>query len=143
VSVAANEPGEPHRARPSRSRAARAAWAALGLVCVAVGALGIVLPGLPTTPFLILAAACFMRSSQRLYDRLLGNRAFGPAVRRFRETGGVSRAAKWSALGTMAFFVLFAVLWGIPAEWRLVRGLVLLAGVLGAVYVARLPVADP
>jgi uncharacterized protein len=137
------DPGEQHRARPSRSRLVRAAWGALGLLCVLIALLGVVLPGLPTTPFLILAAACFVRSSQKLYDRLLENRAFGPAVRTFRETGGVPRAAKWTALGTLAFFVLFAVLWGIPAEWRLVRWLVLLAGVCGALYVARLPVADP
>lgn len=137
------EPADRHRARPSRSRLARAVWAGLGIACVLVAALGVVLPGLPTTPFLLLAAACFVRSSQKLYDRLLANRAFGPAVRAFRETGGVPRAAKWTALGTMAFCVLFAVLWGIPAEWRLVRLLVLLAGVLGALYVARLPAADP
>jgi uncharacterized membrane protein YbaN (DUF454 family) len=137
------EPDDRHRARPSRSRLARGVWAGLGIACVLIAALGVVLPGLPTTPFLLLAAACFVRSSQKLYDRLLANRAFGPAVRAFRETGGVPRAAKWTALGTMAFCVLFAVLWGIPAEWRLVRGLVLLAGLLGALYVARLPVTDP
>jgi len=137
------EPSDRHRAQPSRSRLARGLWAGLGIACVLIAALGVVLPGLPTTPFLLLAAACFVRSSQKLYDRLLANRAFGPAVRAFRETGGVPRAAKWTAIGTMAFCVLFAVLWGIPAEWRLVRGLVLLAGILGALYVARLPATDP
>ena len=135
--------GDQHRARPSRSRMARAGWAGLGFLCVGLGTAGILLPGLPTTPFLILAAACFVRSSQKLYDRLLANRTFGPAVRVFRERGGVPRAAKWSALGTMAFFVLFAVFFGIPAEWRVVRAVVLLAGVAGAVYLLRLPSADP
>jgi uncharacterized membrane protein YbaN (DUF454 family) len=135
--------GDPHRARPSRSRLARAGWAALGLLCVALGVLGVAVPGLPTTPFLILAAACFVRSSQKLYDRLLANRVFGPAVRTFRERGAVPRAARWTALGTMAVCVLFAVTWGIPGEWLLVRASVLLAGILGGVYLLRLPAADP
>jgi hypothetical protein len=132
---------DPHRPRLSRSPLARAGFLALGLACVAIGALGIAVPGLPTTPFLILAAACFLRSSPRLYERVLENRAFGPAVRAFRETGGVPRGAKWTALGTLAFFVLFAVLFAIPEEWRLVRLSVLLLGLIGGIYVARLPVA--
>ncbi len=132
---------DPHRPRLPRSPLARAAFLTLGIACVAIGALGIAVPGVPTTPFLILAAACFLRSSPRLYERVLANRAFGPAVRAFRETGGVPRGAKWTALGTMAFFVLFAVLFAIPEEWRLVRLSVLLLGLIGGIYVARLPVA--
>ncbi len=51
---------------------------ALGLLCTALAALGLILPGLPTTPFLLLATACFARSSPALHARLLHSRLFGP-----------------------------------------------------------------
>lgn len=57
----------------------------LGLLAVALGLLGVFLPLLPTTPFLLLAAALFFRSSPRLYNWLLGHRTLGPYIRNFRE----------------------------------------------------------
>lgn len=125
--------------QPSRSPWVRSLWLALGLACVGVGALGVVLPGLPTTPFLILAAACFLRSSRRLYERVLANPTFGPSVRAWRETGTLPAATKWTALGTMAFFVALSVGWLIPLEWAWLRWCTVAAGVLGAVYLLRLP----
>lgn len=136
------EAGAPPRGsevQPSRSRLVRGLWLALGLLCVALGALGVVLPGLPTTPFLVLAAACFLRSSRRLYERVLAHPTFGPTVRAWRETGTLPAATKWTALGTMAFFVALSVLWLIPSEWPYVRWGVLAAGVVGALYLLRIP----
>jgi uncharacterized membrane protein YbaN (DUF454 family) len=140
------DPPEVERARdvqPSASRWVRGLWLTLGLVCVALGALGVVLPGLPTTPFLVLATACFLRSSRRLYERVLANPTFGPAVRAWRETGTIPAATKWTALGTMACFVAIAVLWAIPAGWPWVRWGVLAAGVVGALFLLRLPTPPP
>lgn len=129
----------PHAAQPSRSALARVAWSALGVVLVAVGAIGVFLPGLPTTPFLILAAACFARSSQRLYDRLLASSLFGPAIRDFREGKGIPyRARRW-ALGLMWTFVTFAVTLGIPQAWWPAKIPVVLAAVVGTVVLLRLP----
>ncbi|HVS17710.1 MAG TPA: YbaN family protein [Planctomycetota bacterium] len=125
--------------QPSASRWVRGLWLTLGLICVALAAIGVVLPGLPTTPFLVLAAACFLRSSRRLYERVLANPTFGPAVRAWRETGTIPAATKWTALGTMACFVAVAVLWAIPAEWPWVRLSVLAGGVVGALFLLRLP----
>lgn len=133
------ESAPPESIRPSRSRWVRALWLALGLTCVGIGALGVVLPGLPTTPFLVLAAACFLRSSRRLYERVLANPTFGPSVRAWRESGTLPAATKWTALGTMAFFVSLSVLWLIPAEWPWARWSVLAAGVLGGLYLLRVP----
>ena len=67
-----------------RSGLSRALWATLGLAFVGVGAVGVVVPGLPTTPLLLLAAACFARSSPRLYAWLLRNPTFGPLIEDFR-----------------------------------------------------------
>jgi uncharacterized membrane protein YbaN (DUF454 family) len=86
----------------------RGLFLALGLVFVGIGFVGIVLPVLPTTPFLILAAACFARSSTRLEGWLLGHRRFGPILRDWRARGAIPWEAKLAALGgTTLGFVLF------------------------------------
>jgi uncharacterized membrane protein YbaN (DUF454 family) len=76
--------------------------AVLGLVCVALGTVGIVVPGLPTTPFLLAAAYLFAKSSPRLHDWLLAHRWFGAYVRAFRDDGALPLRAK---------VVTIAVLW--------------------------------
>jgi uncharacterized protein len=130
---------DPHRARPARTAWGRALWAALGVLCVTVGLIGVVLPGLPTTPFLILAAACFLRSSQKLYDRVLGHPRFGPLVRDFREGKGLPLRVKVWALALMWIFVLFALGPGLPdGRWEL-RAMVGVAAVIGTVYLIHLP----
>lgn len=67
---------------------------AAGLLCLALGAVGIFVPLLPTTPFLLLAAACFSRSSRRLHSWLLNNRVFGPILRDWEEHGAIARKIK-------------------------------------------------
>ncbi|MFT4025636.1 MAG: YbaN family protein [Novosphingobium sp.] len=89
-------------------RLARLFWRALGLVCVALGIIGAMLPLMPTTIFLILAAACFARSSPRLEARLLADPRFGPAIRAWRANGAISRRGKQAACAGIALgYVLF------------------------------------
>jgi uncharacterized membrane protein YbaN (DUF454 family) len=85
----------------------------LGFAFVGLAALGVFLPLLPTTPFLLLAAACFAKSSQRFYAALLGNRVFGPLIRDWRTYRSIPRHAKWMAItaivlvmGSTALFAL-------------------------------------
>ena len=85
----------------------RPLWLAAGMASVGLGLAGVVLPLLPTTPFMILAAACFARSSPRLEAWILGHRRFGPLVRAWRENGAIPRKAKVLACTGMA--VGFAV----------------------------------
>lgn len=79
-----------------------------GWLMVAVGTVGVFLPLLPTTPFLLVAAGCFARSSPRFERWLLAHRRFGPLLVAWRERGAIPRSGKWlSAAGMIAGYGLF------------------------------------
>ena len=84
---------------PVLHSARRAAWAAGGLVAVALGGIGIVVPGLPTTVFFIVAAWCFSHSSRRMEQWVLGLPRIGPMVADHRNGLGMPRRAKLIAIG--------------------------------------------
>ena len=106
----------------------RLLWFALAVVSLALGAVGVVLPVLPTTPFLLLAAFAAARSSTRLHGWLLEHRVFGPLIHDWQANGTVSRRAKIVASATMAAsaVVLFTV--G-PATWLALAVTALMAAV--------------
>jgi uncharacterized membrane protein YbaN (DUF454 family) len=79
----------------------RALFATLGVFAVALGIIGVFVPGLPTTEFIIAASYLFARSSPRLEAWLEGNRWFGPMLRRFRDTRGMPLRTKALALAWM------------------------------------------
>ncbi|MFN7398512.1 MAG: YbaN family protein [Sandaracinobacter sp.] len=109
----------------------RGIWLALGLVATAAGLIGAVLPLLPTTPFLILAAACFARSSPRLEARILNDPRFGPLVREWRARGAIPPKAKLLAVGGMAGgYTVFLLTSGPETPLAL-----LVAGLMGLVAV--------
>lgn len=129
----------PHVANLSGNRMVRLAWGCLGTFSLGLGIVGVLLPGWPTTIFLILAAACYARSSQRMYDRIVNNRTFGEHVRRFRETGGMPKQAKVLSLGLMWPFVLFAIVVAIPGSLLWAQALTLVLAVVGTIYILHLP----
>jgi uncharacterized membrane protein YbaN (DUF454 family) len=93
----------------------RLAFLALGLLALALGLVGIFVPLLPTTPFLILAAAAFARSSPRLEGWLLAHARFGPPLRAWRARGAISRPAKIaSSVGMGLGLLLFQLAAGPP-----------------------------
>lgn len=99
----------PHDDQPPR-RLSRPALIAAGWLFTALGAIGLVLPLMPGTVFLILAAWCFSRSSPRFEAWLIGHHRLGPHVLRWRETGAISRRVKFIACGSMMLsFVLVAL----------------------------------
>jgi uncharacterized protein len=116
-------------------------WSTLGLVCVGLGAIGAVVPGLPTTVFFIAAAACFTRSSPRLERWVLGLPGVGSMVRDHRAGLGMPRRAKVLACSMIAVFVTAAVVFAI--EHTLIRSTVAAAGIVGiAVVVWRVPTRE-
>jgi len=111
----AGPPAEPCPPRPA-GRLARPLLVAGGLVSVAVGVVGIALPVLPTTPFLLLAAWCFARSSERLHRWLVTHRRLGVYVVGFVYGGGIPRRAKITALVVLWVSVSVS---GVVVAWRL------------------------
>jgi uncharacterized membrane protein YbaN (DUF454 family) len=83
----------------------------VGGICVGLGVLGIFVPLLPTTPFLLVAAACFVRSSDRLYQRLITHRTLGPYIRNYREHRAITR--RYAVLWPVDTLALRVVLLGI------------------------------
>ena len=136
-----NDPKEDiHVANETSNPLAKLMWISLGSLFVGLGAIGVIVPGLPTTPFLILAAACYIRSSQRLYDWLISNKRFGPYLKDYREGKGIPRKAKRLAIVMIVVFVGFSVVFGI--EDLTLKIAVGLLGLIGLLYVLfKVPVA--
>jgi hypothetical protein len=96
-----------------------------GVLALALGLIGIVVPFLPSTPFLILAAACFARSSRRFHDWLVGHPTFGPVIRDWRDQGAIAPRAKRAAAVAMALTLVISALIGLPWAVLAVQGVVL------------------
>ncbi|MCB1629665.1 MAG: YbaN family protein [Xanthomonadales bacterium] len=110
------EPGidpPPHRLSPSPL--ARAGWLALALLSLGLGIIGIVVPGLPTTPFVLLAAFAAARGSLRLHGWLRAHRVFGPMVADWEREGAVSRRAK--RMATLMMSLCGVILFLITPRW--------------------------
>ena len=124
---------EIHTVKEAKNPLLRFLWVGLGCLFVGLGAIGAVVPGMPTTVFLVLAAACFIRSSQKLYDWLISNKTFGPYLKDYREGKGIPRRAKVVALSMIVIFVSFAVFYAI--EVTQIRILVGFLGLIGFLFV--------
>lgn len=113
-------------------------WSVLGVLSLLIGGVGIVLPLLPTTPFVLIAAGCFARSSPRMHAWLLGSRVFGPVLGDWEKKKCISFKAKLSALTMMTVVGGTSILLFVPAGWPKLAGLGLI--VLGCLVVLSLKV---
>ncbi|GLK68213.1 YbaN family protein [Hansschlegelia plantiphila] len=114
----------------------RLLWVAAGVVLVGVGIVGLILPVMPGTVFLIMAAACFARSSPRLESWLLDHPRLGPTVVAWRRDGAIPVRAKLLAFGGMALSVVIVSVSGAPPI-AIGASLALIAA--GALYVGTRP----
>lgn len=104
-----------------------------GTICILLALAGIVLPGLPTTPFLLLASWLFVRSSPLLHARLESSRLFGPYLKRYRERGGVTAKGKTMIVILMLSVVAVSCIFFL--ESLALRLIVVSAGIAGTVCV--------
>lgn len=117
---------------------------AVGTVALVLGAIGVFLPILPTTPFLLLAATCYCRSSERLYRWLLNNKWFGEYIKNYKEGRGIPLKTKivalallWATIGFSTVFMLHRLL---PEPLVLPMQLTMIAVAIGvSVHILKLP----
>ena len=130
------ENGWPSRGSPAHGTI-RALWVILGVISLVLGIIGIFLPLLPTTPFILLAAACFARGSERFHNWMLSHPRFGPLVRDWQTYRAIPLRAKilalsmmWVSMGTTAWLL----------RGRPLASLALVACALGvSIWMVRLP----
>jgi uncharacterized membrane protein YbaN (DUF454 family) len=131
---------EASHGRASSAAAIRIACAVVGVVALALGLVGLVVPVLPTTPFLLLAAACFARSSDRLYRWLLGQPALGSIIVTWQRSRALPPGVRRRAL--IAVAVTFGISIVLVDAWLLRIGLAIL-GATVAILLSRIPTAEP
>jgi uncharacterized membrane protein YbaN (DUF454 family) len=106
---------------------ARPFWFILGILSLAAGAAGVVLPLVPATPFLLLAAYCFARSSPRLHAWLLAHPRFGPVITDWQAHGAIARNAKVTAVLVIVATFGASIVFGVPGWILAVQAVVLSA----------------
>ncbi|MSM41091.1 MAG: DUF454 family protein [Geobacter sp.] len=114
-------------------------WALLiiGLAATIFGIIGIFLPLVPTVPLLLLAAACFARSSERFHTWLIEHRHFGPLIRDYLKGSGIPRRAKVSAITLVWLTIPPSALFIVPVLWVKILLFAVAAGI--SLYLLRLP----
>ena len=116
----------------------RAVLLVVGTASLLIGLIGIVLPILPTTPFLLVTAACYARASTRLYRWLIGQRSLGPIITEWRRSRSLPPGVKVRAL--VAVIITFA-LSVILVDATVVRVLLIATAVILAAFLYRIPTA--
>lgn len=126
-----------HEVKLIESKPIRLLLIAVSSLSLALGIVGIFLPLLPTTPFLLLSAACYAKSSPRFYNWLMNHRTFGPPLRRWKEHHAISRRHKVTALSLLALTLAPAILFWVPL--LPIKILLSLIGLSVGIFIARQP----
>ncbi|MEP5566935.1 MAG: YbaN family protein [Halioglobus sp.] len=115
----------------------RSIYKPLGFTFLALGAVGIVLPVLPTTPFVLLAAWFFARSSEKWHQRLLASDLFGPLIRNWEERRCVSSRTKLVGIGSMLVAGSASIVFALSDPWARLGAAALMA--IGALVLGFIP----
>ena len=132
-----------HHAQPPQVATGVRRWLylAAGFLSLALGGIGVVLPLLPTTPLVILAAYCFARSSPAMHQRLLSNRIFGPLIIEWNEHRSIPLRAKILAISMIFLFGAFSVVFVLDKLWMRLLVIATLGSV--ATWLATRPTTPP
>ena len=103
----------------------RLIWTLAGLAALVMGVIGIFLPLWPTVPFLLLAAFCFARGSQRLHDWLVAHPKLGPGIRNWQHHGAISRKSKIAAMIAICVTFSLSLIFGVKTYVLLIQAVVL------------------
>jgi uncharacterized protein len=109
---------------------------AAGFICIGLAAVGIIFPVWPTTPFLLLAAYLFSKSSPRMHEYLMNNRHFGPTLRNYYEHRGIKSSTRIFAILLMWAVLVAAIILFIPFDWAKVS--VIIIGIMVSIYLFSL-----
>jgi len=120
----------------ARTGFGRALWNAAGTVFLVLGVIGIPVPILPTTPFLLLAAACYLRGSERMHKWLLTNRYFGAYLSDYRMGRGMPMRIKAATLALLWIFIGATMLFAVSDT--IVRSLLLLVAIGVTIHILML-----
>jgi uncharacterized membrane protein YbaN (DUF454 family) len=115
---------------------ARSMYQFCGFLFLALAIIGVFLPLLPTTPFLLVAAACFARSSEKWHAWLLGNATFGPLIRNWETNRCISRKVKTIAIVSMLVVGGFSIFFAIEGQWLKISGAALIT--VGLIVIFRI-----
>lgn len=116
----------------------RGVFFGLGVVFLVLGLIGVVVPGMPTTVFVLLAGYCWARSSQRFYEYLLSHQLFGKMITDWQERRAMPRFAKYLAWTMMAISTVVMFI-RLPDDWLWLGVVMAVVSVLVAIWMARLP----
>lgn len=116
----------------------RAVYFVLGLVCLILGLIGIVVPGMPTTVFILLAGYFWARSSRRFYAWLLAHRLFGQMIINWQTHRAIPRFAKYLAWSMMSLSTII-LFFKLPSSWQWVAWLLAAISLGVGIWMARLP----
>ncbi|HEY9254212.1 MAG TPA: YbaN family protein [Stenotrophomonas sp.] len=144
MDVVPTDPVEPRTPADTAVRPVRLRWAwwLLAYVSLGVGIVGIFVPGLPTTVFVLISAWAAARGSDRLHRWLLTHPRFGPAIVQWQTHRAVSRKAKWMA--TLTMLVCAAImLWCVPSRWAQALSIGCMAIVAIWLWLRPLPPTEP
>ncbi|MCU0768519.1 MAG: YbaN family protein [Burkholderiaceae bacterium] len=118
----------------------RGLFMVLGSLALALGVLGIFLPLLPTTPFVLLAAACYARGSRRFHAWLLAQRTFGPIVHEWEQHRSIPYRTKLTAIALMSLTLAISIVFFVQPRW--LQAALAALGLGLAVWMYRLPSRD-
>jgi uncharacterized membrane protein YbaN (DUF454 family) len=118
------------------SRPKRIIYIAVGIISLSLGIIGIIMPILPTTPFLLLTAYCFYRGSPRFHNWLVCHPYFGHIIGEYSDGGGMKKSSKMKAIAlTWAMVLLTAIF--VLEHWEM-RALILGLAMIGTIVIIRL-----